>query len=92
MSPPTITGIRRVARYAEPVRTVTILLPEDLCLRADAEADRLGISTSELVRRGLAAILPGPAEASSTNAWLEFLWFAEAPAQPRPVDVVVYAA
>jgi hypothetical protein len=72
------------------VRTVTILLPEDLHVRASAEADRLGISTSELVRRGLAAVLPGPGDASSTNAWLEFLWFTDA--EPREIDVVVYAA
>lgn len=35
----------------------TVYLPEDLDLRADAEAKALGLSKAELIRRGLAALL-----------------------------------
>jgi hypothetical protein len=39
------------------MRKTTVYLPEDLDLRAEAEAEALGVSKAELIRRGLIALL-----------------------------------
>ena len=44
--------------YAPAMKTVTITMPEELDAQAAADARRQGISKSELIRRGLAAVLP----------------------------------
>ena len=44
--------------YSQVVKTITITIPEELDARAAAEAKRLGTSKSELIRRGLSAVLP----------------------------------
>lgn len=40
------------------MKTITITIPEQLDADAAAEARRRGISKSELIRQGLAAVLP----------------------------------
>lgn len=77
------------------VKTVTITLPEELDAAAAAEAKRLGTSKSELIRRGLEAVLP---PTSSTHdlaePWEQLAGFGSdgVGADPGEVDRVVYGA
>ena len=57
--------------YSGVVKAVTITMPAELDAEAAAEARRLGISKSELIRRGLAAVLPAPKPEPSKNMWLQ---------------------
>jgi hypothetical protein len=83
------------------MKAVTITIPEELDARAAAEARRRGISKSELIRRGLDAVLPperevpGADDAASDAAAAE--WRALAgfgpegvTSTPDDIDEVVY--
>lgn len=74
------------------VKTVTISIPEDLDARAAAEASRRGISKSELIRRGLDAVLPEAPDASEPDLWRSLAGFgsADLSVAPGEIDVVVY--
>lgn len=55
--------------YPGLVKTITITIPEDLDSRAAAEAKRLGTSKSELIRRGLSAVLPPVDDTIADDPW-----------------------
>ncbi len=73
------------------MKAVTITMPADLDAEAAAEARRLGISKSELIRRGLAAVLP-ERPAASRNLLLELAGFGDpdVSVEPGEIDRVVY--
>ena len=74
------------------MKAVTIMMPEELDAKAAAEARRMGISKSELIRRGLAAVLPADGPEPSENLWLDLAGFGEAgvSVEPGEIDEVVY--
>ena len=74
------------------MKPVTITLPEDLHERAAAEARRQGISTSELIRRGLDAVLPEPEDREEDHPWKSLAGFgsAEVAVEAGEIDDVVY--
>ncbi len=78
--------------YPAPMKAVTITMPEHLDAEATAEARRLGISKSELVRRGLAAVLPAAKSEPGDNEWLELAGFGEVGVsiEPGEIDEAVY--
>ena len=53
--------------YAASMKAVTVTMPEEVDAQAAAEARRLGISKSELILRGLAAILPAASPQEDDN-------------------------
>ena len=73
------------------MKTVTITIPEDLDARAAAEARRRGISKSELIRRGLDAVLP-EAPTHPEDSWRSLAGFASGniSSDPGDIDDVVY--
>jgi Ribbon-helix-helix protein, copG family len=78
--------------YNEPMKTITITIPEDLNERAAAEARRRGISKSELVREGLGSVLtPAPHEPGE-DPWRSLAGFGADGISVRPgeFDDVVY--
>ncbi len=74
------------------MKAVTITMPEELDARVASEARRLGISKSELIRRGLVAVLPAGKPEPSKNMWLDLAGFGEAglSVEPDEIDEVVY--
>lgn len=74
------------------MKTVTITIPEDLDERAAAEARRCGISKSELIRRGLDAVLPGVPDAPEMDLWRSLAGFGsdDLSVGPGEIDDVVY--
>ena len=74
------------------MKAVTITMPEELNDQAAAEARRLGISKSELIRRGLAAVLPVETPDSNDDPWTAMIGFGPAgvSAEPGEIDDVVY--
>jgi len=74
------------------VKTVTITIPEDLDGRAAAEARRRGISKSELIRRGLDAVLPPAPAPSEQDQWRSLAGFGPdgISVAPGEIDDVVY--
>ena len=80
--------------YSGVVKTVTITIPEDLDARAAAEARRRGISKSELIRRGLDAVIPADAvePEPEADAWRSLAGFASENLSvvPGEIDRVVY--
>ena len=78
--------------YDASMKAVTITMPEELDAEAAAEARRLGISKSELIRRGLAAVLPDASPDTSKNMWLERAGFGSKgiSVEPGEIDEVVY--
>jgi len=73
------------------VKAITITITEELDREAAAEAKRLGISKSELIRRGLASLLPDRS-LTTGNPWRSLAGFAsdEVTAAPDEIDDVVY--
>ncbi len=84
--------------YTCVMKPVTVTIPDELDAEAAAEAERLGISKSELFRRGLHAVIERSAErvqavsARGENLWLDLAGFGpdEVTANPGEVDDVVY--
>ena len=79
--------------YREGMKTITITIPDELDAEAAAEAKRLGISKSELIRRGLTTLLPDrDLEAVAGDPWRRLAGFASgvAVAEPGEIDRVVY--
>ena len=78
--------------YDLPMKAVTITMPEELNAQAAAEARRLGISKSELIRRGLAAVLPAVESEQSKDLWYELAGFGPpgVSIEPDEIDDIVY--
>ena len=78
--------------YASAMKTVTITMPEELDAQAAAEARRQGISKSELIRRGLAAVLPAGSPEPSRDPWRDMAGFGGKglSVDPGEIDAVVY--
>lgn len=78
--------------YALVMKAITITIPEELDAEAAAQAKRLGISKSELIRRGLAAVLSGHPAPSGADPWRSMAGFGSerASAAPGDIDRVVY--
>lgn len=80
--------------YTRPVKTVTITIPEELDSEAASEARRLGISKSELIRRGLAAVLPAERLHTGADPWIDLAGFGGEGliVEPGEIDAVVYGS
>jgi hypothetical protein len=78
--------------YSGGVKTIAVTLPEELDRRAADEARKRGISKSELIRRGLAAVLPATGEEPATDPWRALAGFGAAglSVEPDEIDQVVY--
>ena len=74
------------------MKAVTITMPEELDARAAAEAKRLGISKSELIRRGLAEVIPAVESEPNKSIWYELGGFGSKgiSVEPGEIDKVVY--
>ena len=78
--------------YLEGLKTITITIPDELDAEAAAEAKRLGISKSELIRRGLTTLLPDHDLETAGDPWRRLAGFASevAVAEPGEIDHVIY--
>ena len=76
------------------MKAVTITIPEELDSEAAAEARRLGISKSELIRRGLAAVLPAERPDAGANPWIDLAGFGGGglSVEAGEIDAVVYGS
>lgn len=76
------------------MKTIAVTIPEDLDSRAAAEARRRGISKSELIRRGLAALLPAADAQPEVDIWHSLAGFGakDLSAEPGEIDDVVYGS
>ena len=76
------------------MKTITITIPEELDAEAAAEAKRLGISKSELIRRGLTALLPDRDVGTEGDAWHRLAGFASEGlgTTPGEIDDIVYGS
>lgn len=74
------------------MKTVTITIPEELDQRAAQEASRMGVSKSELIRRGLGSVLPEEPDAG-VDPWSSLAGFGTPGVRVAPGDIddVVYA-
>ena len=80
--------------YDRSMKAVTITIPEELDAEAAAEARRLGISKSELIRRGLAAVLPAERLDTGIDPWSDLAGFGSEglSVEPGEIDAVVYGS
>lgn len=78
--------------YDDGMKTITITIPDELDAEAATEAKRRGISKSELIRRGLAAVLPEQNVKAGEDPWHRLAGFAspDTSAEPGEIDRVVY--
>jgi Arc/MetJ-type ribon-helix-helix transcriptional regulator len=74
------------------MKTITITIPEELDDEAATEAKRQGISKSELIRRGLAAVLPDHDARPIDDPWHQLAGFAGEGLEPGEIDRVVYGS
>lgn len=76
------------------MKAITITIPEELDQRAAVEAERRGISKSELIRRGLQEVLPDEVEIDPHDLWRQLAGFANDvdPVEPGGIDRIVYGA
>jgi hypothetical protein len=77
------------------VKTIAITITEELDESAAIEAKRRGISKSELIRLGLEALLPVPADLEAAkDPWLALAGFADPglSAAPGDIDDIVYGS
>jgi Ribbon-helix-helix protein, copG family. len=76
------------------MKAITITIEEDLDARAVQEANRRGISKSELIREGLTRVLPDEAVDAKTDPWTQLAGFGPAglTSKPDEIDDVVYKA
>jgi hypothetical protein len=76
------------------MKAITITIPDDLDTEAASEAKRLGISKSELIRRGLAAVLPDRGIQPDEELWRRLAGFAgsELSTEPGDIDRIVYGS
>ena len=74
------------------MKAITITIPAELDEQAAAEAKRRGISKSELIRHGLAEVLPEPAGSGPHDLWVELAGFAGDvdPIEPGEIDRILY--
>ena len=74
------------------VKAVTITIPEELDAEATEAARQLGISKSELIRRGLAAVMPAARPETTEDPWVDLAGFGSRGlhAAPGEIDEVVY--
>ena len=80
--------------YNAHVKAITITIPHELNASAAAEARRRGISKSELIRCGLAAVLPATSLRPNQDPWYELSGFADERLDTKQgeIDEVVYGA
>jgi hypothetical protein len=80
--------------YSGRVKAVTITMPEELDRRAADEARRRGISKSELIRLGLAAVLPSDVavESAPENLLVALAGFGPrgVSIEPDEIDDIIY--
>ncbi len=78
--------------YRSGMKAITITIPDELDAEAAAEAKRLGISKSELIRRGLTTLLPDHDLETAGDPWRRLAGFASevAISEPGEIDRVVY--
>ena len=76
------------------MKAVTVTIPEELDMQAASEARRLGISKSELVQRGLAAVLPDASSDEDGNPLLAMAGFGSRgiSVEPGEINAVVYGS
>lgn len=78
--------------YPDVMKTITITIPDELDAEAAVEAKRLGISKSELIRRGLTTLLPDHNAQTDGDPWHRLAGFASevGTAEPGEIDQIVY--
>ncbi|MYB25353.1 MAG: ribbon-helix-helix protein, CopG family [Acidimicrobiia bacterium] len=78
--------------HTAPVKAVTITIPAELDAEAAAEARRLGISKSALIRRGLEAVLPSDRLDTGSDPWRDLAGFGSRglSVAPGEIDTVGY--